>query len=428
MPRTWQAVDIGTLEGGTDAQANCSSSDGSIIFGYSTTSGTATLPFRWTQGTGMVAMATLEAATPPVAGYDSAEVLSCTPDGSVCVGIGFNSTDDFAPTLPVIWTGGVPAQLPIVTPGGSTATAAAVSPSGGAVAGTASGGAGAVVEWLSGILSALALPDTAITDGIGAGQAVSNEAALIAGFFIDGSSNTHACLWTDGTGADLGLLAGGTYPAEANGISGDSSTVFGFCTIASQGAGFTYALPSGPMVAIDMADPLGSSTDGSVIVGQNGSLGRTYDATNLGQELPGTVSPFFVTIGAGISANGLVPVGAVAGGGQTHAAYWIPTGPPPGEINMAHVVVVSLATESPCTVAQYTAAPTVSPAVGLRWSDNRGKSFGNPVPQGFGTDPLTQLQWNRTGYARDRVFELFWSVAAPSALNGAFVIVDKWKT
>jgi hypothetical protein len=110
------------------------------------------------------------------------------------------------------------------------------------------------------------------------------------------------------------------------------------------------------------------------------------------------------------------------------AGALVGTGPETPVLNMANVVVTSLTTESPCTVAEYTTPPTFSPALGLRWSDTRGATFGNPVAQPFGTDPLTQPQWNRTGYARDRVFELFWSAAAKTALNGAFVIVDPWKS
>lgn len=59
----------------------------------------------------------------------------------------------------------------------------------------------------------------------------------------------------------------------------------------------------------------------------------------------------------------------------------------------------------------------------LRWSDDRGHSFGNPLEQNFGASGqyLVQAQWRQLGYARDRVFELFWSDPAFTALNGAWV-------
>lgn len=63
------------------------------------------------------------------------------------------------------------------------------------------------------------------------------------------------------------------------------------------------------------------------------------------------------------------------------------------------------------------------PMISLRWSDDRGATYGNKVLQsmGAGGQFLTQIKWSRTGMARDRVFELSWDVPAKTALNGAFV-------
>lgn len=104
--------------------------------------------------------------------------------------------------------------------------------------------------------------------------------------------------------------------------------------------------------------------------------------------------------------------------------------PPASVLFMDNVVVTSLGTESPCTALQFTTPPPVaqSPSLGLRWSDTRGQTWGNAVPQQFSTDPLSSYQWNRTGYARDRVFELFWSAAFKTALNGAFIDVRSMKS
>jgi hypothetical protein len=64
--------------------------------------------------------------------------------------------------------------------------------------------------------------------------------------------------------------------------------------------------------------------------------------------------------------------------------------------------------------------------VGLSWSDDRGKHFGNPVPVSFGGlgNSQTSLQWQRLGMARDRVFKLTWSIDAPCALQGAWITFD----
>ena len=67
------------------------------------------------------------------------------------------------------------------------------------------------------------------------------------------------------------------------------------------------------------------------------------------------------------------------------------------------------------------------PVASLRWSDNRGASWGNPVALSFGKkgDFLLSMQAQRLGIARDRVFELSWSAPIQTALNGAFIDVAK---
>lgn len=59
----------------------------------------------------------------------------------------------------------------------------------------------------------------------------------------------------------------------------------------------------------------------------------------------------------------------------------------------------------------------------LRYSDDRGKTFSGSVLQSGGApgEYLTQPKWPGLGRARDRIFELEWSFAGKSALNGAWV-------
>lgn len=63
------------------------------------------------------------------------------------------------------------------------------------------------------------------------------------------------------------------------------------------------------------------------------------------------------------------------------------------------------------------------PMVSVRWSDDRGATFGEPVLMGMGlagdTTALPVL-WG-LGHARDRVFEVSWDFAAPTALQGAWI-------
>lgn len=73
---------------------------------------------------------------------------------------------------------------------------------------------------------------------------------------------------------------------------------------------------------------------------------------------------------------------------------------------------------------------TDPPLVSLRWSDTHGYSFGDPIVQSMGATGqyLRQINFNRLGQARDRVFEVFWSAPAPTALNGAWVQVTPMGT
>ena len=68
-----------------------------------------------------------------------------------------------------------------------------------------------------------------------------------------------------------------------------------------------------------------------------------------------------------------------------------------------------------------------APQVLLRWSDDRGRTFGNPVAGSIGAtgNYLTSIQYNRLGMARDRVFEVSWDAPIDTALQGAFVSFNK---
>lgn len=68
---------------------------------------------------------------------------------------------------------------------------------------------------------------------------------------------------------------------------------------------------------------------------------------------------------------------------------------------------------------------TISPNVELRWSDDRGATFGTPLIQTMGNvgETSTVIQFQRLGMARDRVFELSWSANVSTALNGAFISI-----
>lgn len=59
----------------------------------------------------------------------------------------------------------------------------------------------------------------------------------------------------------------------------------------------------------------------------------------------------------------------------------------------------------------------------LRWSDDRGVTYGTPIAQTLGATGqyLVRPKWSNLGSAYDRVFELSWSCPAKTALQGAFI-------
>ena len=73
--------------------------------------------------------------------------------------------------------------------------------------------------------------------------------------------------------------------------------------------------------------------------------------------------------------------------------------------------------------------PDAEPAslMQLRYSDDRGATYGHPVFQTMGLlgQTYTSVQFRRLGLARDRVFEVSWTSASKVSLNGAFIDVEK---
>jgi hypothetical protein len=69
-----------------------------------------------------------------------------------------------------------------------------------------------------------------------------------------------------------------------------------------------------------------------------------------------------------------------------------------------------------------TGTATGDTSVSLRWSNDRGHTWGNPVAQSLNTSgTLTSMQWQRLGLARDRVWELSWTAGGMVALQGAWI-------
>lgn len=63
----------------------------------------------------------------------------------------------------------------------------------------------------------------------------------------------------------------------------------------------------------------------------------------------------------------------------------------------------------------------------LRWSDDRGKTFGNPITLTVAST-YSSLMVSRLGLARDRVYEVYWTFPYPTSLQGAWLEAEKADT
>lgn len=67
------------------------------------------------------------------------------------------------------------------------------------------------------------------------------------------------------------------------------------------------------------------------------------------------------------------------------------------------------------------------PQVSMRYSDNRGETFGNYTTRGLGSAGAYNRypMWYRCGMGRDRVFEVSTSVDAEVSINGAYIVTNE---
>jgi hypothetical protein len=71
--------------------------------------------------------------------------------------------------------------------------------------------------------------------------------------------------------------------------------------------------------------------------------------------------------------------------------------------------------------------PGDNPLLTLDWSDDKGRSWSNGLEQPLGAmgEFSTLMKWNRIGLSRNRVYRLTWSANAFTALQAAYLTVQK---
>jgi hypothetical protein len=79
-----------------------------------------------------------------------------------------------------------------------------------------------------------------------------------------------------------------------------------------------------------------------------------------------------------------------------------------------------------CTTVGIVAAAPSQNLLWLQWSDDRGHSWSEPVNISFGDtgEYFTSLQFQRLGYARDRLYRLTWSAPLQTNLQGVWLDVS----
>lgn len=209
------------------------------------------------------------------------------------------------------------------------------------------------------------------------------------------------------------------------------STTPGISTWVVTGAGSWSAAPGGgPGVAdLWMAAPA-SFYDLTVVANRRRFINADLSLVDLGvngSEPLGVAAPIFLTVRPGDTNAGHFVSNNGTGGAFTQLPGSIAF--EPGGVCIVPTIIVpptgSLALDDVVAIDQ-TPERIAGTQIFLIWSDDRGHSWGNPVGQPIGQtgEYLTTVQYQRLGYARDRVFKLEWSVPVATALLGAYLEVD----
>lgn len=275
---------LGTLNGGDHSEVRGISGDGSVIVGMADggTEGNGFRAFRWTQADGMQSLGTLNG------GYYS-EATGVSGDGSVIVGAADEDAPGYA-TVAFRWTQANGMQNLGTLNGGDYAYPYGVSGDGSVVVGVAvdggMDGAFRAFRWTQadGMQALGGLNGDDFSYAYGA----SGDGSVIVGTATDeAAANAYrAFRWTEADGMQgLGTLNGSTF-SVARGVSSDGSVIVGMVAYGPAEdifRAFRWTQESGmqsvadwlraagvkvsPAAEADMEEAVGTSADGSVVVG-----------------------------------------------------------------------------------------------------------------------------------------------------------------
>jgi len=378
------------------------SQDGVIVVG----AGASVTPYGWWVGGGTVAQGILPSPTTgsaswPGAGAGVSPMRVVSDTGGIIIGI--------TPAGVTTWTTGTPTAI------GQTGCVTC-SPDGTVIVGT--GPTGFSAMWTSGVLKDL----THDSAGLVIREAIWVNAAAtrVYGRTVDtkwlywdslgtsGSFGFGVVHFVDDPSGDPSLpLANINAIADSNGIAVGTQNISSHLYATKWTDTTATVLPQDGTWLGSFAGDVsgnGSVTSGGASDADGQSIALYWDAANAIHVLPPFSAGTYATT-SGISRDGAIVWGMVD-------ASDTPPPPPSGRLAMDDVV---------CTVE----AGLSSNLISLRWSDDRGHSYGNPVSQSMGEigEYRTSLQWQRLAYARDRVFEISWSVPCGAALQGCWVDV-----
>ncbi|MGB1238474.1 MAG: autotransporter domain-containing protein [Pseudomonadales bacterium] len=263
----------GSLPGGSSISAAIGvSADGSTVVGLAASTNGTNEAFRWTQGTGMVALGDLSGG-----GFQSS-ASAVSRDGSVVAGTGLNASGQVG----FRWTQATGMVSIGDLSGGLTQSFVNdISGDGTVIVGSSSSTPGSQAFRWTQATGMVGLGDLAGGTYISTANAVSDDGQVIVGD-SNGANGNEAFRWTQAGGmVGLGELAGGATFSIANGVNNDGSVVVGTSGSASGTEAFRWTQADG-MVGLGVF-PGGTfttaqdvSADGTVVVG-TANVGFEFD-------------------------------------------------------------------------------------------------------------------------------------------------------